>query len=102
MTPIARQFGESRVKRLAMTARGAAAGSQRKQPAHALDFAWLAANDAPALRRMVADLERAPVARHVVTDHIQDDDVGGRDPHDGIPGAAAQRMGAGRADAGPA
>src|SRR3989442_6446847 len=45
---------------LAVPAGGAHRVREREQPAHALDLARLAPHDAPALRRMVADLEEAP------------------------------------------
>src|SRR5260370_6023751 len=70
MTPVAGQFGEARIKCLPMAARRTHAVGQREQPAHPLDVARLAAHDAPALRRMVADLEQAAGHRHDVTVHV--------------------------------
>src|SRR5712691_6377449 len=87
---------------LAVPAGGAHRVREREQPAHALDLARLAPHDAPALRRMVADLEEAPVDRDVAPIHVQHDDVARRDADHRIPGAAAQQVRAGLADAGPA
>ena len=65
------------------------------------DHARLAADDRPPLRRMIADLEKATIDRHVMPVDVEDDDVARGDANDGIPCATPQRVRAGRADARP-
>src|SRR5438445_1862829 len=89
------------VERLPVAAARAHAVGKRERPAHALDLARLAAHDAPALGRVIPDLEKPAVHRNVAAIHVEHDDVAGRDAHDGIPRAAAQQVGARSANASP-
>src|SRR5438046_3985319 len=73
-----------------------------EQASHALNFARLAPDDAPALGGMIADLEEAPIHRYVAPVHVQHHDVARRDAHDGVPRAPTQQMSAGPANTGPA
>src|SRR5438132_1164794 len=73
-----------------------------EQAPHALNFARLAPDDAPALGGMIADLEEAPIHGYVAPVHVQHHDVARRDAHYGVPGTPTQQMGTGPADPGPA
>src|SRR5438046_7522412 len=73
-----------------------------EQASHALNFARLAPDDAPALGGMIADLEEAPIHGYVAPVHVQHHDVARRDAHHGVPGTPTQQMGTGPADPGPA
>lgn len=92
MTAIARHFVRPRLNALTMAAARAHRVCQREDSPQPFDDPRLATNDRPPLRRMVANLEEATIDRHIVSVHVEHDDVTGRDPHDGIPRAAAQRM----------
>src|SRR5436309_3536530 len=61
----------------------------------------LAAHDAPALGRVIADLEKPAVDGNVAAIHVEHNDVTGGDAHDGVPGAAAQQVSARSAHARP-
>src|SRR5438046_5477231 len=50
-----------------------------EQASHALNFARLAPDDAPALGGMIADLEEAPIHGYVAPVHVQHHDVARRD-----------------------
>src|SRR5216117_275202 len=100
--PFTRQVLRVRLERLAVAAARAHRVRQREDAAHALNLARLAPHDAPPLRGMIADLEEAPVDRHVAPVHVEHDDVARGDTDHRVPCAAAQEMGAGLADPGPA
>src|SRR5215510_8396009 len=102
MATITRQPLRIRAERLAVAAGGADGVSEREDAPDALDEARLAAHDRPAFRGLVADLEQPAVDGDVAAVDVEHHDVARRHPHDGIPGAAPQGMGAGGTHAGPA
>src|SRR3989475_9210783 len=98
---VAGEFLRIPVERLPVTAARAHAVGERERPAHALDLTRLAAHDAPARGRVIADLEKPAVDGNVAAIHVEHDDVTGGDAHDGVPGAAAQQVSARSAHARP-
>ena len=102
MAPIAREVHKSGIDPLAVAAGRTDGVGERKLPSDALSLPLLAVDDAPPLRRVVADLQESAVHRHIVAVDVQHDDLTRRDPDDRIPSAAAEGVSAGRADAGPA
>src|SRR5690242_18375543 len=100
-TALARQVLHLGAEPLTMAAGGANSVRQRKQPADPLDLARLATHDAPALRRVIANLKESPVDRHVPPIDVQHHDVTRGDANHGVPRAAAQQMRAGSSDPRP-
>src|SRR5216117_4300617 len=102
LAPLADHLLHIRLEPLAVAARGTHGVREGEQAPHSLNFARLAPHDAPALGRMIADLEEAPIHRYVAPVHVQHHDVARRDAHDGVPRAPTQQMSAGPANTGPA
>src|SRR5712691_4095815 len=102
LAPLADQLLHIRLEPLAVAASGTHGVSEGEQAPHPLDFARLAPDDAPALGGLIPDLEEAPIHGYVAPVHVQHHDVARRDAHYGVPGAPAQQVGTGPADAGPA
>src|SRR5216117_2834360 len=102
LAPLADQLLHVRLKRLPVATGGTHGVREGEQAPYALNLARLAPDDAPALGRIIADLEEAPIHRYVAPVHVQHHDVARRDAHDGVPRTPTQQMGAGPADPGPA
>src|SRR5438132_10057840 len=102
LAPLADQLLHIRLEPLAVAASGTHGVREGEQAPHALNFARLAPDDAPALGGMIADLEEAPIHGYVAPVHVQHHDVARRDAHYGVPGTPTQQMGTGPADPGPA
>src|SRR5204862_4802121 len=102
LAPLADQLLYVRLKRLPVATGGTDGVREGEQAPHALNLARLAPDDAPALGRMIADLEEAPIHRYVAPVHVQHHDVARRDADDRIPRTPTQQMGAGPTDPGPA
>src|SRR5437870_12755037 len=62
------------------------------------DHARLAADDRPPLGRMIADLEKATIDRHVETVDVEHDDVARGDANEGIQCSTPQSVRARRSD----
>jgi hypothetical protein len=86
---------------LPMSTRRANSVCEREDSSEPFDHARLAADDRPPLRRMIADLEKATIDRHVVPVDVEDDNVARGNANDGIPSATPQRVRARRTDASP-
>src|SRR3990172_7673509 len=65
----------SRIERLPVPAHGAHGVGEREDARQARLLARLAAHNAPALRRVVTDLEEAAIHRHVAAGDVEPDDV---------------------------
>src|SRR5436309_13456516 len=101
LAPLADQLLDVRLEPLPMAAGGTHGVGQGEQAPHSLNAGRLAPHDAPALGGMIADLEEAPVDRHVPPIDVQHHDVTRGDADDGVPRAAAQQMRAGPSDTRP-
>src|SRR6266851_869466 len=101
LAPLAGQLLAVGPERLPVAAGRAHGVGEREQATHPLDLPRLAAHDAPALGRMIADLEEPTVHRHVAPIHVQHHDVARGDTNDGVPRAATQQVRTGPPDARP-
>src|SRR5436309_2039470 len=101
LAALADQLLHVRLKPLPVAAGGAHGVREGEQAPHPLNLARLAPDDAPPLGGMIADLEEAPVDRHVPSIDVQHHDVTRGDADDGVPRAAAQQMRAGPSDPRP-
>src|SRR2546430_10863480 len=77
LAPLAGQIPHIGAEPLAVAAGGAHSVGKRKQPADPLNLARLATHDAPALRRMISNLEESPIDVHVPPIDVQHHDMTG-------------------------
>src|SRR5436309_14350988 len=99
MAAIARHLIRPRLNALPVPARWAHRVRQWENSPEPFDHARLAADDRPPLGRMIADLEKATIDRHVVPIDVEHDDVARGDANDGLACATPERVCARRTDA---